>query len=202
MRRDVGLSRERPPYNAVMADNAIGGATAVIAHRVLDSQHADYEHWLERILPTVAAAPGFLDVQVIRPVRGLTDGYTVILRFDCEADLRRWLTSPARQGLIESVRPILAHGDTYTLHSGIDYLFAPQAAGQRAPVRWKQFLVTWTGILPLSFALPPIITPLLARIGWDQRFVIVTTVSAAAVFLMVYVVMPRYTRWVRGWLYR
>ena len=169
-----------------MVDNGSGGATAVIAHRVLDSQHADYERWLERILPLVAAAPGFLDVQVIRPVRGLTDGYTVILRFDSEAG-------------VAAVAHIACASGTHRLGASDPrarrHLHAPH--GNRLPVRapglrasgcpcgWKQFLVTWTAILPLSFALPPIITPLLRLVGWDRRFVVVTTVSAAAVFLMV-----------------
>ena len=185
-----------------MAETQSSGATAVIAHRVRDSQHADYEQWLGRILPVVAEAPGYLDAQVIRPVRGLTDGYTVILRFDSEAHLRAWLTSPARQQLVDSVRSILAHGDSYTLHSGIDYLFAPQIAGQRVPVRWKQFLVTWTAILPLSMVLPPLIAPALRLLGFSGRLIVATVVSAVAVFLMVYVIMPSYTRLVRGWLYR
>lgn len=179
-----------------------GGATAVIAHRVRDAQHADYERWLERILPVVARAPGYLDAQVIRPVRGLTDGYTVILRFDCEADLRRWLTSPERRQLIDDVTHVLSQGDVYTLHSGIDYLFTPQGAGQRVPVRWKQFLVTLSAILPLTLGLPLLVVPVLRALGWRNRITATTLVSAVAVFLMVYVIMPRYTRLVRGWLYR
>jgi hypothetical protein len=47
-------------------------------------------------------------VQVIHPVRGLTD----------------------------TVMPILAQGDSYTLDSGIDFLFAPHDGSQRVPVRW------------------------------------------------------------------
>ena len=185
-----------------MTESEGSGATAVIAHRVRDAQHAGYEQWLARILPVVAAAPGYLDAQVIRPVRGLTDGYTVILRFDSEASLRRWLTSPQREQLIDSVRPILAHGDSYTLHSGIDYLFAPQIAGQRVPVRWKQFLVTWSAILPLTLGLPLLISPLLQALGWGSHFLITTVVSGVALLLMVYAIMPSYTRIVRGWLYR
>ncbi len=185
-----------------MTESEGSGATAVISHRVRDAQHAGYEQWLERILPVVAAAPGYLDAQVIRPVRGLTDGYTVILRFDTDASLRRWLTSSEREQLIQSVRPILAHGDSYTLHSGIDYLFAPQIAGQRVPVRWKQVLITWSAILPLTLGLPLLIAPLLRAIGWSSHLLITTVVSGGAVVLMVYVIMPRYTRLVRGWLYR
>lgn len=178
------------------------GATAVIAHRIRDAQHERYEEWLRQILPLVSEAPGFLDVQVIRPVRGLTDTYTVILRFDCEADLKNWLSSSVRRRLIDTVQPILAQGDSYTLHSGIDFLFAPHDGSQRIPVRWKQFLVTWTAILPLTLLLPIGIAPTLHALGWHNHFVITAIVSAVAVALMVYLIMPRYTRLVRGWLFR
>ncbi|MEO8307992.1 MAG: antibiotic biosynthesis monooxygenase [Pseudomonadota bacterium] len=184
-----------------MIDND-SGATAVITHRVREVQHEEYEAWLQQILPLVSAARGFLDVQVIRPVRGLTSTYTVILRFDCEADLRYWITSPQRQKMIATVTPILAHGDTYTVHSGIDFLFAPQDGTPRVPVRWKQLLITWSAIFPLTCVLPLVAGPLLQRIGLDNHYVLVAIVSGLAVTLMVYVIMPRYTRLVRHWLYR
>jgi len=185
-----------------MSEADRSGATAVIAHRIRDSQHERYEEWLREILPLVSEAPGFLDVQVIRPVRGLTDTYTVILRFDCEADLKGWLGSSVRQRLIDTVRPVLAQGDSYTVHSGIDFLFAPHDGSQRTPPRWKQFLVTWTAILPLTLLLPLLIAPALQALGWHNRFVIRGVVSAVAVLLMVYLIMPRYTRLVRRWLFR
>ncbi len=184
-----------------MADTG-SGATAVIHHQVRDSQHDEYERWLEKILPLVRSSPGYLDVQVIRPVRGLTDSYTVILRFDCEEDLRRWLQSPERLKLIETAMPILSRADTYTVHSGVDFLFTPHDGQARVPVRWKQFLVTWSAIFPLTLLLPLITVPLLQRIGLSNHFVVVAIVSGTAVLLMVYMIMPRYTRLVRRWLYR
>jgi len=185
-----------------MADIGTGGATAVITHQVRDSQHDEYEQWLQQILPLVSASPGFLDAQVIRPVRGLTDRYTVILRFDREDDLRRWLESPTRLRLIESALPILSQGDSYTIHSGVDYLFTLHDGSQRVPVRWKQFLVTWSAIYPLTFLLPMLFGPPLEWLGWRNHLLVVTIVSASTVLLMVYVIMPRYTRLVRRWLYR
>jgi uncharacterized protein len=185
---------------AHMADST--GATAVITHRVRDQQHDIYERWLEKILPLVSKAPGFLDVQVIRPVRGLTDRYTVILRFDCEDDLREWLQSPQRLELIDKAIPILSQGDSYTIHSGIDYLFSPQDGGHRVPVRWKQALVTWSAIFPLTLLLPLGFVPLLKLLGVSNHFLSVAMVSSTAVLLMVYVIMPRYTKLVRRWLFR
>lgn len=185
-----------------MAASDPHGATAVITHQVRDAQHRDYEQWLTQILPLVREASGFLDVQIIRPLPGFTDTYTIILRFDCEDDLRSWLTSPARQRLIETVTPILAQGDSYSVHSGIDFLFEPQGKGHRTPVRWKQWLVTWSAIFPLTLLLPLALAPALRIAGVTSHVVVVFVVSAIAVFLMVYVIMPRYTRLVRRWLFR
>lgn len=178
------------------------GATAVINHRVRPSQHDEYERWLQKIVPLASASPGFLDVQIIRPVRGLTDSFTVLLRFDCEASLRNWLESPARRRLIETAMPILVKGDSYTIHSGLDFLFTPHDRSQLVPVRWKQFLVTWSAIYPLTCLLPLMLGRPLGWLGLGNHYLEVAVVSGIAVFLMVYVIMPRYTKLVRGWLYR
>jgi antibiotic biosynthesis monooxygenase (ABM) superfamily enzyme len=185
-----------------MADQPPHGATAVITHRVRAQQHGDYEHWLTRILPLVTAAPGFIDVQLIRPVPGLTDTYTIVLRFDSDAHLRGWLGSAERRQLIDTVTPILAQGDFYSIHTGLDFLFAPQEHGARVPVRWKQFLVTWSAILPLTLVLPLLAGWPLRWLGINNHFMLMTVVSGLAVLLMVYVIMPRYTKLVRRWLYR
>jgi antibiotic biosynthesis monooxygenase (ABM) superfamily enzyme len=84
----------------------------------------------------------------------------------------------------------------------MDFLFTPHDGSQRVPVRWKQFLVTWSAILPLTLGLPLVLAPGLHALGWHNHLVITSIVSAVAVFLMVYLIMPRYTRLVRRWLFR
>ena len=61
------------------------GATVVITHRVRDGQQDDYDNWLNEIGPVCKAYPGHLDVQIIRPISGITATYTVIIRFDTYA---------------------------------------------------------------------------------------------------------------------
>lgn len=97
------------------------GATVVISHRVRADRHAEYEAWLEQIAPLCQAAPGHLDWQIVRPVAGLTETYTVIIRFDTSAKLRQWMESPARAALIEKVRPLLVQGDDFFVSSGLDF---------------------------------------------------------------------------------
>ncbi len=177
------------------------GATVVITHRVRDGKEADYDHWLNEIGPLCQASPGHLDWQIIRPIVGLTTTYTVVIRFDTCDRLRQWMGSPDRQRLIERARPLLVADDDYTIRSGLDFWFTPPGTA-KVPVRWKQFLITWSAIYPLVLGVPLVVVPLLHQFGApDNRFLTTLLVTATVVFLMVYVVMPRYTKLVRQWLF-
>ena len=178
-------------------------ATAVITHRVNEGQHAKYEEWLDEIGPICRNFPGNLDVQFIRPIAGLTSTYTVIIRSNNQDNLKKWLTSPERKRLIEKVRPILATDDSFHIRGGLDYLFTPEAAKAKAPLPWKQFLVTWSAIYPLVLTMPLIMSPLLRRLGLVQnRYTDTLIVSGIMVWMMVYLIMPRYTKLIRHWLFK
>lgn len=177
------------------------GATVVITHRVRPDQHAGYERWLQEISPLCQAWPGYLDTHTVRPIPGLTDTYAIIIRFDTEAHLRRWMDSPARTRLIAQAQPLLAGGDAFQIRSGLDFLFAPPA-GARAPVRWKQALLTWSAIFPLVLVVSALVRAGFQAVGLQPGPVLATLVATGIVVsLMVYVVMPRYTRLVQRWLF-
>jgi antibiotic biosynthesis monooxygenase (ABM) superfamily enzyme len=68
------------------------------------------------------------------------------------------------------------------------------------PRRWKQYLVTWSAIYPLILGVPPLIVPGLHRLDITSNYLEKLFVSGIVVGLMVYVVMPRYTKLVHDWL--
>ncbi|MES2355441.1 MAG: antibiotic biosynthesis monooxygenase [Pseudomonadota bacterium] len=179
------------------------GTTAVITHRVREGQQAGYNEWLEEIGPICRNSLGILDLQIIRPIPNITTTYTVILRFDTHEHLKKWMDSRERKQLIEKVRPLLAHDDNFSIHSGLDFWFIPEGAKTKAPVRWKQFLITWSAIYPLVLGIPLVVTPVLRKIGAIQnRYIDTLFVTGAVVLLMVYLVMPHYTKLVKHWLFK
>ena len=179
------------------------GATVVITHRVRDGKHAEYEKWVEEIAPLSKTAPGSLDWQIIRPIPGLSETYTVIIRYDTHAHLKAWMESPTRARLIEKVQPLLVTGDDFYVSSGLDFWFTPPGAKAKVPVRWKQYLVTWSAIYPLVLGVPFVVTPVLRYLGVpDNRFITVFVGTGILAYLMVYVVMPRYTKLMHRWLFR
>ncbi|MFA6287825.1 MAG: antibiotic biosynthesis monooxygenase [Opitutaceae bacterium] len=178
------------------------GATVVITHRVREEGHDGYEEWLDRIAPACKAYPGHLDWHIVRPIKGLTETYTVVIRFDTREHLEAWMHSDDRKRLIEEVQPLLAKDDDFFIRSGLDFWFTPEGAKAKLPVRWKQFLVTWSAIYPLVLVMPLLVVPALRFAGLPEWRALTTLVATGAiVFLMTYVVMPRYTKLLKRWLF-
>ena len=178
------------------------GATVVITHRVRDGKQEQYDDWLDEIGPICRSSQGLLDWHIIRPIAGLTTKYTVIIRFDTQEHLQNWMESQERKRLIDKVRPILAKDDDFFVSSGLDFWFTPEGAKAKVPLRWKQFLVTWSAIYPLVLVVPLIVAPLLRLLAIPaNRYIDTLCITATVVSLMVYVVMPRYTKLIQRWLF-
>jgi antibiotic biosynthesis monooxygenase (ABM) superfamily enzyme len=112
------------------------------------------------------------------------------------------MESPVRARLIEKARPLLVTGDDFFISSGLDFWFTPGGAKAQVPVRWKQYLVTWSAICPLVFGVPLVVAPVLRQLGVPNNHFLTTLVNTGiVVFLMVYLVMPRYTKLVQRWLF-
>jgi antibiotic biosynthesis monooxygenase (ABM) superfamily enzyme len=196
------LKTQRMDMDAATNGSVNQGATVVVTHRVREGKHADYEAWLGEIAPLCKASPGHLDWHIVRPIAGLTETYTVVIRFDTTAHLKQWMESPARARLIEKVRPLFVTGDDFFVSSGLDFWFTPGGAKAMVPVRWKQYLVTWSAIYPLVLGVPLVVRPLLRSLGAPDNYLLTTLiVTGTVVFLMVYVVMPRYTKLIKRWLF-
>jgi antibiotic biosynthesis monooxygenase (ABM) superfamily enzyme len=179
------------------------GATVVITHHVIEGKQQEYENWLDEIGPICRSFEGHIDWQIIRPIPTLTYSYMVIIRFDTIENLKYWMESKDRKHLIEKIRPFLMKDDNYSIKSGLEFLFAPENEKIKIPIRWKQYLVTWSAIYPLSLIIPFIILPLLRMLNIPQvRLIDSFFVSGIIVLLMVYLVMPHYTKWIKKWLYK
>jgi antibiotic biosynthesis monooxygenase (ABM) superfamily enzyme len=189
-------------HNPISSSELQEGSTGIITHRVREGRHADYETWLNEIGAVCQTYPGHLDKQFIRPISGLTNTYTVILRFDTHEHLHNWIHSKDRKAFLERVRPLLCKEDEVTIKSGLDFWFTPQGAKAKLPTRWKQCLLTWSALYPTGTAVQWLLSPMLQQIRlFDNHYVKTLFISGVVVLMMVYVVMPRYTKLVQHWLF-
>jgi len=175
---------------------------AIIQHPRTDLIEG-YEAWLDEIVPVCKSFNGHLGVTVIRPVPGITDVYTILLRFDTVEHLTAWFESTERRALLERVRPLLVEEEARSIHGGLDFWFTPPNANVRIPTRWKQALITWSAIFPLVLLVSLAVGRTLEAMSLTIPAAFRTLVTTGlVVLLMVYIVMPRYTGLVRSWLYR
>lgn len=175
--------------------------TTVIRQRPLPDAVGRYEDWLKEIIPAAQQFCGHQGVNVIRP-HGAADAYTIVLHFDTVEHLRQWLDSDTRKELVSKIRPFLRVAEDIDIRTGFEFWFTPPLGGKQAKP-YKQFLVTFSAIFPLTILIPWLLRPVFAwlpALGLPgvSHFII----AAAIVAIMTYAVMPRYVRLVSGWLYR
>lgn len=177
-------------------------ASVVISHHVKDNFKDNYEAWLKEIIPISKSYPGHFGVSVVHPVPGATATYTVIIRFDTRKNLLFWMQSNDRKKLIEKVQPFLEGNDKFYVSSGLDFWFTPEGAKAKLPKKWKQFLVTWSAIFPLVLGISALVDWLINSLALTLNHELkVLCLTFFVVLMMVYVVMPRYTKLVHKWLF-
>lgn len=175
--------------------------TAVIEQTVKPQSIAQYEQWLKKVMPIAARFPGHRGVNVIHPAAGSLQ-YTITIRFDSLAHAQDWFASAARRQLVEEAAAFLDADERVETRTGLEFWFTPPV-GQKQAKRYKQFLLTLSVIYPLSMLVPAVLRGVFERVlptpGYFGEHLVASGVIVA---LMVYVVMPRYTRLMARWLYK
>jgi uncharacterized protein len=183
-----------------MDESLVGarGVTVVIARRVKPGREAEYETWLDAVVDTMKRFPGFLGFENLRPVQGLQLEHVLLLRFDTEADLRRWEMSPERARWLAQGAAFTEHLASIQRISGLEGLFTPpRTRVSLAPPRWKMFLVVSLGLYPLVLLTGLYVAPPLAFVSLPPRLALTTLLNVA---LMTWAVMPALTWSLRSWL--
>lgn len=177
-------------------------AALVVHHDVAPGDRSRYEAWLREIASEAQRFSGHMGVNIIRP-QDSSARYTIVLRFDSNEHLENWLDSATRKRFIEEIRPMLAKNEEIEIRTGLEYWFTPPDAKRPNARPIKQFLLTLSAIFPLTVVLPWLLHPVFSAVPLF-RYPLVTkfVLAVLIVFLMVYVIMPRYTKLVSKWLFR
>jgi len=171
----------------------------IITHTVKAGEEKRYEGWLADILSAVSGSHGYLGREVFRPTQG-TRTYTSIVRFDTSNNLNAWVESETRNAFVRRVSDLLEKGDVHEIRTGIDFWFTPE--GVKPPRPWKQFILTLTAVYPLSLIIPQLLSPMFqVSPALGNQFVSGLMIAASLTALLTFVIMPRYTRLMKRWLY-
>ncbi|AEX54366.1 antibiotic biosynthesis monooxygenase [Rahnella aquatilis CIP 78.65 = ATCC 33071] len=173
--------------------------TLVITHKIAPASEAQYEAWLNKIMPQASTFPGHLGVNVIRPSRS-GDAYTILVRFDTLENLNAWHNSDLRKQLVAEVSPLLLQNDNTEVRPGAEFWFTPPNANVRPPARWKQYLLTLGVIYPSTHLVPWFWGQFLPQLKGTEGGHLLN--DATVVGLVVFLWMPIVTRVFHSWLTR
>ncbi|WP_263264172.1 antibiotic biosynthesis monooxygenase [Pseudomonas sp. RIT-PI-S] len=173
--------------------------TLVIHHKVRRGEQQRYEAWLKRTVKAARAQPGHLGVNVIRPAAD-SQVFTSVLRFASVQQLQTWIDSAERHALVEEVLPLLDGGDHPLVHSDPEFWFTPANGAGKQPPRWKQAVVSYAVILPLSILVPMLWHPVFLRYPVLGGMLPSNMLITACIVVSVILIMPNVTRWLAGWL--
>jgi antibiotic biosynthesis monooxygenase (ABM) superfamily enzyme len=173
--------------------------TTTVTRRVRPGHEAAYEEFLEGIIAAASRYPGHLGVEVFKPQDATAGDYRTVYRFDTAEHLHAWLDSEEHAAWLERAEPHVIGPMRTRFVTGLESWFTlPGRPGTPPPPPYKMALLTWITIFPLITAIVLATGPLLDGVPVVPKLGITT---AIAVPLMTWVVMPRVTRLLRGWLY-
>ncbi len=128
--------------------------TLVAVHQVPTSKIPDYEAWLEDTGRIEMGFSGFMSREVIRPIAGGQDFYTLVVRFESSESLGQWLDSSDWKGLHARSQSLVQSTDRY----GTDeryltpFWYRPDPQAVPAPT-WKIWLSTVVALYPSIFVI-------------------------------------------------
>lgn len=171
---------------------------SVIVHEVNPQHQALYEQWMNKAIDAHRQFPGYLATDVVKPV-GSHLRYAIILRFVSKGHVVAWLESKVRHALLRESLPWLRQ-DYHRTDDDSKFWFEP-VQGRVTVARWKQWVLSWMIVLPLTVFLPWGLAVLLelADLRWPV-WVFKVTVAGLVSFNMVYWLMPFTTRLMSRWL--
>ena len=182
-----------------------GGATAltndatltiVFSWDVLPGHEAEFEGWAHELTVAASAVPGHLSATWLRPAPGRQE-YLTIVRFRDDASFHAWYTSPTRAALLARVGAFTAERKAKA--TGLETWFTlPGKAASAPPPRWKMFLVTSLAVYPISLLFALTLTPWMHAAPAALRTLVTTVLLVSA---LTWLVMPRLTQALCGWLY-
>lgn len=187
--------------NAPVEPGQEGPVTVSISRRAIPGSEEAYEDWLHGVIAAAATFPGHMGVNILRPSVQTGGRYVLIYRFDSWANCQTWEDSDTRADWVAKLDG-LVEGDAEKrrvtgLEAWFDLPEIPVPAAKHAP-RWKMAVVLVAVVFVVVYPLQLIVLPLTG--SWPH-WTRTLTIAVIQVLLMTYVLMPRVTKALRGWLF-
>ncbi len=185
--------------NYICEPGSEGPVTVSISRKVRNGCEAEYEQCISELIDAASGFSGHQGAIVLRPGSATNHEYVTIYRFDSYYNCQQWEKSDIRQELVSRLAN-LVEGDASTHKAtGLEFWFTlPELPVNKPPRPYKMALVLIVVVYALIMGLNVLLQPLLGSLPTPFRvFIVVVT----QVLLMTYIIMPKVTQLLKGWLF-
>lgn len=173
--------------------------TIVVRQRVKPGREPEYEAWLKQMTEGASARfPGYIGVGFHRPAHP-GDTYRQVFRFDSIEQLEDFERSDYRAMMLAKGAHLFETDPTFERMTGLEFWFdPPKGTKVPQPSPHRMALVMITVVFSMILILSTIIGALTP--SWPEQLRLLLTVTIQ-VCLMTYVVMPKLTPLIAGFVY-
>lgn len=173
-----------------MSEGALPPAKLLVGRPILAGQETVFEDWARDVLASASATRAVEGSSILKTA---DEGF-LLLRFSSQSTLDAWEASESAIALLRVGSPVRASREVRT---GFETWFSlpGHAAPKSPPPKWKMALVTWSALLPQVLILGAIVP---STLPYPLGPVISTAIP---VCMLTWVIMPRLTKLLYGWLY-
>lgn len=188
------------PKTMSFADNQADDPpiTIDVLQRVKPGCEAVFETVLAELIAAAKSFEGHLGVNIFRPTDQINPEYRIVFKFDRLSHLKHWESSPIRQRLLEQASRLTIGAGQQSILTGLETWFTLPSQPGVAPSRYKMVVITGITIYLLINLMNLLVVPLITPLPPLLRTFVVTLLMVS---LMTYVIMPRLTKLLAGWLY-
>jgi antibiotic biosynthesis monooxygenase (ABM) superfamily enzyme len=187
-------------HSAVASDSGLSRdyVTVSVGRDVIAGHEGEYERWISGVTTESSRFAGHLGINVLVPAPG-SRRYTIIYRFDNMSHAQAWQQSTERRLWMAKIDGIVEGEAEFKTATGLEAWFQfPQVTANKQPVKWRMSAVLILVVYNLIIALNYLLEPWIGEWSIHSRTAVVV---ALQVLLMTYLVMPRVTHYIKGWLY-
>ena len=170
--------------------------TIIVRYKVLPENEKKFDIWYAEMQHIVEQFPGFISKEFFPPNQ--ENGHvTTILRFDSIANANKWIQSEQRSDMLRRASAQILTDIETGIHTKNIFWFNTRSNIKK---KWKQVLVTFVAIFPLSLIIPRIVGSVVLPLLPDFWFLKSAISVLVLVILMVFFVMPFMIKATRKWL--
>lgn len=168
--------------------------TAVASFRVRAGHEEQFERDYDEVINSIESFDGFLRAQLFPPVEGVQDDTVIVFSFQSREQLDVWLASEVRANVLARLDHHVDGERQVNVVGGFGGWFS---LGEASVKTWKQASVVLLALYPTVLALNEILGWLIPDVPYLLAILIGNILSVA---LLSWVLMPRLTRLLDGWL--